>query len=190
MVEFETNITTEYWDEDLFDCEATKEGARRMTEIAQRFQGLSQPHFDEEYLTINEAKEEYGLEVISSGQARVVIELPEEWGTGHTDCIAKIQWDPHYQQTHAEIEMWQNVNGRQAALLAPLLDWSVTYEWLIMPRATMYDDLTAKEAGNIVRTLRRKLRDVGLSGTDIRRANVGRIEGRDVVIDYGNLKRK
>lgn len=188
MVEFETNVTTEYWDEHLFDCGATKTGARKMDEIANRFQGRGMYREDEEYLTIQDAEDEYNLDIIGSGQTRVVINLPDGWSYGDTDCVAKIQWDPNYHQTSAEIHIWENAGGRVGALLAPVLDYSEFKNWLIMPRAEMYTDLTIKETGKIVKKLRRKLRNLDVKSSDIRRANVGRIEGRDVVIDYGNLK--
>lgn len=188
VVEFETNVTTECWDEHLFNCGANNTGARTMDEIANRFQGRGIYRGDEEYLTIGEAEEEYDLDIIGSGKTRVVIELPDKWSYGDTDCIAKIQWDPHYHQTSAEIHTWENADGRVAALLAPVLDSSEMRNWLIMPKAEMYQDLTIKETGGIVKKLRSELTKLGVKSSDIRRANVGRIAGRDVVIDYGNLK--
>jgi hypothetical protein len=189
MVDFEMNVTREAWDERLFNCEATREGARMMDEIARRYQGeMLRP--DEEILTIQETEEQYPVDIIGTGKTRVVIDMPDSWHTGTTDCIAKIQWDPHYHQTSGEIGIWENANGSTAALLAPILDHSEMRQWLIMPRAERYTDITIKEAGRISDKLRDLLRDQGYQASDIRRANVGRIEGRDVVIDYGNLRKR
>jgi len=187
MVEFKKNVTTEYWDESLFDCEATREGARMMDEISRRYQGhRTRP--DEEPLVIQDTEDQYPVEIINTGKTRVVIDMPDEWHTGTTDCIAKIQWDPHYHQTSREINVWENASGRVGALLAPILDSSDMAQWIIMPRAEFYTSLTPKEIGDIVRELKGKLRELLPKATDIRRGNVGRIEGRDVVIDYGTLK--
>lgn len=187
MVEFTSNVTTQYWEEDQFDCEATSEGNRKMNEIARRYQGRGMRE-DEEYLTIQDSEEEYGLDIIGSGKTRVVINMPERWTTGETDCIAKIQWDPTYHQTDKEIWVWENANGKQAALLAPLLDWSEMSNWLMMPKAERYTGISQKEIGRMVRGLRNRLGEVGFRAQDIRRANVGRVDGRDVVIDYGQLE--
>jgi len=187
MVNFKKNVTTEYWDEGLFDCEATREGARMMDELARRYQGLHLRE-DQEPISIQDSEDEYPIEVIGSGQTRVVIYMPDEWYTGTGDCIAKIQWDPHHRQNSREIDIWDNANGRMAGLLAPILDWSEMDQWLIMPEAETYRSLNAKEAGDIVRSLESKLKDMGVRTTDIRRGNIGRIEGRDVVIDYGSMK--
>jgi len=189
MVEFEINVTQEYWDEALFDCQATRTGSQKMEEIARRFQGESMRP-DEEYLTIDDAEEEYNLDIIGTGKTRVVINLPENWVTGTGDCIAKIQWDPTYHQTAGEIQTWNNASGSTAALLAPVLDHSEYKQWLIMPRAERYTDLSVKETGRISDKLRDGLRDQGYRAQDIRRANVGRVMGRDVVIDYGVLRER
>ena len=93
-------------------------------------------------------------------------------------------------QTANEIDVWENASGRVAALLAPILDFSELKQWLIMPKAERYTGLTIKETSKIVKKLRQWLTESGYKSTDIRRANVGRIEGRDVVIDYGNLKKR
>jgi len=189
MVDFDINVTQEYWEEDQFDCEVTREGARRMDEIARRYQGINlRP--DEEVLTIDESIEEYDLSYIGSGKTRVVINVPPEWMNGRGDCIAKIQWDPNYHQTAQEIDIWENANGRAAALLAPVVDRSEMKQWLLMPRAERYTGLSVKEAGRISRQLREGLQDEGYQASDIRRANVGRIDGRDVVIDYGSIKKR
>lgn len=187
MVDFKQNVTTEYWDETLFDCEATREGAREMNEIARRYQARRlRP--DEEPLVIHDTEEEYGAEIISSGDARVVVDMPEHWHTGDGNCIAKIQWDPNYQQTANEIHIWNNANGRVGGLLAPVLDHSEMSQWLIMPEAELHTGLTSKELGDMVRKLRKELRNLGVKVQDVRRANVGRVEGRDVVIDYGVMQ--
>jgi len=187
MVDFKRNVTTEYWDETLFDCEATRTGERQMNELARRYQARRlRP--DEEPLEIQKTEEQYGAEVLGSGQSRVVIDMPDKWHSGTSDCIAKIQWSPVYQQTAQEIDVWQNANGRVGALLAPLLDWSEMKQWAIMPRAELYTSLSAKVTGDIVRELRNELRNLRVQTTDLRRENVGRVEGRDVVIDYRGLK--
>jgi len=189
MVDFDINVTQDYWEEGLFDCEATREGANKMNEIARRYQAENlRP--DEALLTIDDSKEEYGLDVIGTGKTRVVINLPPAWHTGTTDCIAKIQWDPTRHQTAREIDIWENANGRTAALLAPILDRSELKQWLIMPEAEMYTDLTVRESGRIADKLRDKLQDQGYQASDIRRANIGRIDGRDVIIDYGVIRKR
>lgn len=189
MVDFNINVTQDYWQEDQFNCQATREGARKMEEIARRYQG-ERLRPDEDILTIQQSEEEYNLDIIGSGKTRVAINLPESWSTGTTDCIAKIQWDPTRHQTAREIDIWENASGRTAALLAPILDRGEMKQWLIMPRAERYTQLTVREAKRIAKTLRTKLQDQGYRASDIREANIGRIDGRDVVIDYGVVRKR
>jgi len=188
MVDF-MNVTTEAWEESLFDCEATSKGKRQMDEMARRYQAQRLLP-DEEPLVIQDTEDEYGVEVIGSGKTRVVIDLPDKWHRGTSDCIAKIQWDPHYHQTSGEITVWENANGRTAALLAPILDHSDMNQWLIMPEATLHTELTVKQTSTISSKLQNKLSDQGYRASDIRAANVGRIMNRDVVIDYGQLSKR
>jgi len=187
MVDF-MNVSVEPWDESLFNCSATDKGDREMREMALRFQGRS--NFDEDYITINEAVDIYDITYINKGQSRVVIELPDDWVSADNNCIAKIQWDPNFQQNFAEFEIWKELNGRQAALVNPILDSGASKQWLIFPEAKMHTDLTVKQTSRIVKKLRRELRNLGIATTDLRRANVGKVMGRDVAIDYAGFQLK
>jgi hypothetical protein len=187
MVNFDSiNVTTEYWDEDLFHCEATDKGGRLMDEMSARLQGIRTGH-QKEYMSIREVEDMYGVKIIGEGIARIVIEIPDSWHTGGKDCVAKIQWDEEYQQMASEIEVWKSANGRVAALLAPMLDWSELSFWGIMPKAELHNDIKPNKSRKIVRKIRKGLRDSGATSKDVRRANVGRIEGRDVLIDYADV---
>lgn len=184
------DITTAPWSEDDFDCSATRTGARQMDEISRKFQGRSVGGKVPEILTIDEAEEEYNLDIIGVGKTRVVIDVEDDWVTGNTDCIAKLQWDSTYHQNSHEIMIWENANGSQAALLTPILDSAESMNWLIMPKVEGFRGMSAKKAGKIVRGIVEKMRKVGFVTQDVRRANVGVLNGRGVVLDYGSVRYK
>lgn len=180
------NITTEPWDERLFDCELTREAQRTLDEIARRVKGRNlQP--DVEPLPTNDVEDEYDVEIIGSGHSRIVLELPDSAWKVNGDCVVKVQWTTVYRQTAAEIDVWENAGGRLAALLAPILQRSEYKHWSVMPKATRHGDLKPSERREISRELTAELRSLGYRSGDIRPANIGRINGRDVIIDYADV---
>lgn len=187
MAKFEeSRVVENYWDETLLDCRATVEGRRVMDEISMRLQGLSEAYG--EFLSVNDAEKEYNLDIIDKGSSRIVINPNDGWVSGRTECIAKIQWDETFDQNSSEISKWEEMNGRKAALVAPILDHSKRNFWLIMPKAELTWGIDPDVAKEILNDLSRKMRQVGLTSGDVRRANIGRVEGRDVVIDYADFR--
>lgn len=188
MVDTIFNITHEFWDEDLFDCEATNKGARTMADISEMFRGQEGFGGEIRHMTIDEAFERYDMELVGQGHARLVVVPPDDWVTGSTECIAKLQWSPSSLQNRQEIHIWTNVNGRQAALLAPVLDYDMSGSWLLMPKAETSWDIPMNELLDMESEMRSELRARGFSTHDIDLRNIGRVEGRDVMIDYGTLE--
>lgn len=187
MVEFSSNITTSAWDEALFDCRMTSKGKDLADEINRRFLEAEEGQSYKEELSISKVPQEYGGELLGSGISRMAYDPPEDWTTGSSDCILKIQWDSFGNQNANEIALWQNANGRQAAILNPVLEYGGMRGWLLVPKAESYTNVPIADLKEMVKTLRRTARDVGFVTDDVRMANVGRVEGRDVITDYGTL---
>jgi hypothetical protein len=80
-------------------------------------------------------------------------------------------------------------NRREAELsrlgldaLVPVLDHGADHTWLVMPRVDVpaWGDIPQ----SAVREVRRSLREQGYECTDVRRGNVGFMDGRPALFDY------
>jgi len=186
----EITITTKPWRENLFNCETTDLGRRKLDEMATRLRGIDPATgmIDEErMIPSTEVEQEYPVDVIGKGAHRVVMSLPSQYLKNEVGCIAKVQRGTTGNQTRAEAETWQQLNGSQAALMAPVLESDRLGRWLLMPQARTSAQITHQKAKEIAKRLRMRARNQGLSSNDIRPANVGVIENRGVVIDYGDV---
>jgi len=196
MVEFSQNITTEFWDETLFNCEISRTGRQELREIARHWlvDGFDQRRNQEEtieYWSIDKAIERFDLELLGTGKTRVVVYPPDRWlSQGNPqECVVKIQWDEYRHQNFNELQVWKEANGRQAAILNPVLDEEeIRANWLLVPKADNYRNIKTSTVHQIANKLRGKATELGMKARDVRAGNVGRVEGRDVIIDYGQLQ--
>jgi len=117
----------------------------------------------------------------------LVVKPPESWWDENTGCVVKVQWNQKSGQTYNEIRVWEDAPGGLAALLAPILQHSEFYEWVVMPEAKGYESFKPGKRKSVARALRSKMNSLGYRARDVSSANIGRIEGRDVIVDYGTF---
>jgi hypothetical protein len=125
-------------------------------------------------------------ESIGSGIARTAFPLSDT-------LIVKVQrkrsdWS---NQTGSEIERWRNASSEDRQWLCPILAWGETADglpWIIMPRCEVRawggngDDRERWTAA--IHELEEHLDDEDWLG-DVHTYNVGLLDGRPVLIDYG-----
>ena len=120
-----------------------------------------------------------GFEPIGSGLSRDVFVLDPELVTGDRECVIKIPTRllGTYENLR-EVRHWNELPDAVRRHLAPVLDHGL--EWIVVPRAEQ--DLTSAE----ILSLWADLTDTGWACEDANWAhNLGRIDGRPVILDYG-----
>lgn len=98
-------------------------------------------------------------------------------------------------QNRTEIETWKNILSLpdklkglrlKDILINPIAYDEKTYKWILVPRArVLYDDLTLKEAEKIMKRIEIKLDSENILCEDLHVGNIGLLNGKPVLIDYG-----
>lgn len=69
--------------------------------------------------------------------------------------------------------------------IVPVVAYSDLYSWLIMPKAKTEKNMSGKEIDRIADQLDDNLLEANLKCTDFTLGNVGKLENKPVIIDYG-----
>ena len=136
---------------------------------------------------LGNALEAIGLTYIGSGIAR--------WVYGNSDYVVKINKYNTY-QTQCEVNAYDSIPEKAKYLYNPPIAFDPEYKWAIYRRAKVAtnenntDDLTYDQATKIAQQIMDKLKELNLYHTvdgtnDVHEGNVGLIEGKPVIIDYG-----
>lgn len=186
MVEINYNIAENYWSKDRFNATVKRRYADELNTIGQKLQGI---HPDI-ILEAQELEERYNVTLVGKGNSRIVIEPDPKWINGdHNDVVLKLQWSQHVNQNFSEVKVWQNADGKTASMLAPVLDHDESmYLWELQAKTNTAQSLNLRQKRQAVREIRNKLRDTGYSPRDIQPRNIGTIDNRVVIHDYGMLE--
>lgn len=143
---------------------------------------------DAEACAINECIKEDGAEAkskcllkigyskIGSGASRDVYEKGQ--------CVLKLD---HIggENNAQEIRISEKAPEELRDKIVPVVAYSDLYSWLIMPKAKTEKNLSGKEIDRLADQLDRGLLEANLKCTDFTLSNVGKLEGKPVIIDYG-----
>lgn len=161
---------------------------RELIEVIDEYHSFSQtPKNEEESLSVVneyveklEEAEKDGLSEIGQGRDRIVFEsnsgdiLPKGY-------VLKISKGAPKQNIEA-VNTWNSMGEEARKHVAPIIEWSNDYKWVIQKQAA-HTAYGSKE-------VREKLEEEGWVCTDIRSENVGKINGRYVLMDLGIGLRK
>lgn len=121
---------------------------------------------------------ERGLRDIGRGAKRVVYAVPDDLVTGERDCVLKVAYAlTGFYEVRSEAVCWADLSAAARDRFAPV--WEHARGWLLSARAGT--DVTDAD----VRQLAASLDEVGWTGEDLKPENVGVLDGRPVLVDYG-----
>lgn len=117
-----------------------------------------------------------GYSKIGSGASRDVYEKGS--------CILKLD---HMggANNEQEIRISEKAPKELRDKIVPVVAYSNVYNWLIMPKAKTGKALSGKEIDRIADQLDKSLLEANLKCTDFTLSNVGKLENKPVIIDYG-----
>jgi hypothetical protein len=121
----------------------------------------------------------HGFELLATGLGRDIYRVPVDLLTADRDCVLKIpsRLIGSY-ENRREALYWRELPAAVRRQLAPVYDDGV--EWILMPEADQ--DLTSGE----ILELWSSLREAGWACEDANwQHNLGRVDGRPVILDYG-----
>lgn len=117
-----------------------------------------------------------GYSKIGSGTSRDVYEKGQ--------CVLKLDhMGGHNNQQ--EIRISEKAPEELRDKIVPVVAYSDFYSWLIMPKAKTEKNMSGKEIDHVADQLDKKLLEVNLKCTDFTLSNVGKLENKPVIIDYG-----
>lgn len=70
-------------------------------------------------------------------------------------------------------------------LIVPVVAHSPSFKWIVMPKAEVARFMSWQESGKVDREIKKKLDNVGYFFIDLHEGNIGRLEGKPVILDYG-----
>jgi len=117
-----------------------------------------------------------GYSKIGSGTSRDVYEK----GT----CVLKLD---HMggNNNRQEIRISEKAPKELQDKIVPVVAYSDFYSWLIMPKAKTEKIMSGKEIDNVWSNLLGTMIDANLTCTDFTLSNIGKLENKPVIIDYG-----
>lgn len=120
-----------------------------------------------------------GLEKIEAGSRRIVFAVADELVVWDAECVLEI---PHelfgHLENRAEVASWERMPEAARRHVAPI--WEYGEGWHLLPRAET--GVTSREVLEVWSALS----DAGWYCENANRGhNVGRVDGRPVVLDYG-----
>lgn len=165
--------------EEAGDTTLTEEGRRIVESVVHCYEEASYGgDYDtrEECMAIARSK---GLDHLGSGVGRDIYAVGDELVTGDDECVLKVSANlVGCHESTREIRSYERVSAAAREYLAPILDHDVG--WLLMPRAA--EGVDAHE----IQQLLADFHDTGWACEDSNESsNVGKLEGRPVIIDYG-----
>lgn len=125
------------------------------------------------FQTIDKAKQQ-GITPIDNGGERDVFSGGGLAGQGKVIKIARTGLE----QNRRAVEAWQNIPEGAKQHVAPIHEWGEGYEWIIQSRADGRGD---------IEEVREALAEHGLYVPDLNGRNIGKYEGKSVLIDLGGL---
>lgn len=117
-----------------------------------------------------------GYSKIGSGTSRDVYEKGQ--------CVLKLDHMGGH-NNEQEIRISEKASKELRDKIVPVVAYSSLYSWLIMPKAKTEKDLSGKEIDRIADQLDESLLTSDLKCTDFTLSNVGKLENKPVIIDYG-----
>lgn len=159
-------------------CSLTKTGREVAEELTHR---LWEVELTREFDRRSECEEyaaAHGLRKIGHGAKRAVYALADDLVEGASDPVLKVAYAfTGYYEIRSEGVWWEEMPDRSRDCFTPV--WEYGRGWLLTARAET--DVTDED----VRELEAALDEVGWIGEDLKPANVGKLEGRPVLVDYG-----
>ena len=117
-----------------------------------------------------------GYSKIGSGTSRDVYEKGS--------CILKLDHMGGH-NNEQEIRISEKASKELRDKIVPVVAYSDVYRWLIMPKAKTEKVLSGKEIDRVADQLDKNLLEADLKCTDFTLSNVGTLENKPVIIDYG-----
>lgn len=157
----------------------TDAGRELATELADCYVEVD---IDRRFTSKDECRElagTHGFELVATGLGRDIYRVPADLLTADRSCVLKVptRLIGSYENRREAI-YWRELPGEVRRHLAPVYDEGV--EWILMPEADQ--DLTSREILDLWSSLRR----AGWVCEDANwQHNLGRVDGRPVVLDYG-----
>lgn len=117
-----------------------------------------------------------GYSKVGSGVARDV------YGKG--SCVLKLD---HLggENNAQEIRISEKASVELRDKIVPVVAYSKFYKWLIMPKAQTSKNLKGVEIDRVFDQLEKSLADADLKCADFTLSNIGKLDNKPVIIDYG-----
>ena len=122
------------------------------------------------------ARSEHGMRKIGEGRDRITFTA----GTAApSNCVVKVSKSDGTRQNAEEVELWKQLGDGARQHVAPIVEWSGDYRWVVQRRA----DQGAPPGAS--KTVAERLHQAGWTCSDIRPDNVGMLGGEPVLMDLG-----
>ena len=160
-------------------CSLTDEGRRAADEISTRYWEAALADDEAARAECRRRASAAGLEQIATGSRRTVFAVADELVVGSAECVLKI---PHelfgYLEHRAEVASWKRMPEEARRHVAPI--WERGEGWHLLPRAET--DVTSRKILEVWSALSDAVWYCENANWG---HNIGRVDGRPVVLDYG-----